>query len=68
MKLLVNGKEEVLNFAQQATLSDLIQHFELNHNHVIIEHNGQAYQKEKFSGVFLSEHDNIEILHFMGGG
>lgn len=68
MKLLVNGNEEDVTFTQQATLSDLILHFELNHNHVIIEHNGQAYQKENFSGVFLSEHDNIEILHFMGGG
>ena len=66
MKIIVNGREEILE--EVTTIAGLIALKELNPNAVIVEHNYNLVKKENWSDMVIKENDRLEILRFVGGG
>ena len=66
MKIIVNGREEILEGV--TTIAGLIALKELNPNAVIVEHNYNLVKKENWSDRVIKENDRLEILRFVGGG
>lgn len=66
MKLQVNGNE--IEVAENATVADLIIQLGLEKKRIAVELNQQIITKSSHSDTQLSEHDQIEIIHAIGGG
>jgi len=66
LKIIVNGKEEILE--GEKSLLDFLVAKEINPDTVVLEHNHQIIKKENWSQVLLKEKDNLEVLRFVGGG
>ncbi|MBN2739117.1 MAG: sulfur carrier protein ThiS [Spirochaetales bacterium] len=66
MKVKLNGKMHVI--PDDLTLLDLLKMKNLNPDFVAVQHNGGIMQKEKLAELKLNRDDEVEILHFMGGG
>ncbi len=66
MKISVNGKEK--EFGHALSMLDLLQSLELDPARVAVELNRQILARDRFSEIFLSEGDRLEIVQFVGGG
>lgn len=67
MDLIING-EKIRIPADESTVTELLQHFNLHHKVVIVELNDEILAKENQSETRLSNGDKVEIVHFVGGG
>ncbi|MDC3418060.1 sulfur carrier protein ThiS [Aquibacillus salsiterrae] len=67
MNVIVNG-EHVEIPKNVATVSNLLQHFELDQKVVIVEWNATILEKADHQETRVSDGDRIEIVHFVGGG
>jgi len=65
-KIQLNGKKVVIK--SNYTLLDLLKKYKLVNKKVAIEHNGAIIPKVNFKKKKLNDNDNIEIVHFIGGG
>jgi sulfur carrier protein len=64
---MINGDNvEVPNDLKN--VADLLEHFKLQEKVVIIEHNQEILEKTNHHLVSLTDGDQIEIVHFVGGG
>ncbi|WP_044895672.1 sulfur carrier protein ThiS [Bacillus alveayuensis] len=67
MKIQVNGK--LVNIDDQIqTIADLLKHYQLENRIVVVELNREIINKEGYGSQSLHEGDQIEIVHFVGGG
>lgn len=66
MKLLINGENRTVQDVK--TLRTLLQSLDINPNGVVIEHNQSVVSRKKLEEVLLQEGDQVEIVHFVGGG
>ncbi|WP_163103110.1 sulfur carrier protein ThiS [Peribacillus alkalitolerans] len=67
MELRINGQfVQVPNSI--STISDLIEHFNLENRVVIIEQNHVILEKQEHQHTKVNEQDSIEIVQFVGGG
>jgi len=66
MKVKVNGKE--VNIDENMTILSLLRWKGVDPSLVVVEHNYEIPEREKWGSVFLKENDNIEIVKFIGGG
>lgn len=66
MKLLINGENRTVQDVK--TLRTLLQSLDINPNGVVIEHNQSVVSRQKLEEVLLKEGDQVEIVHFVGGG
>ena len=66
IKIKVNGKKVVFN--KNETIEILIKKHKIPLNKVAIELNKKILNKKKISKIKLNNNDNIEIVHFIGGG
>lgn len=64
--LLVNG--EPRQFAGPATLSDLLTILGLDPRMVVVELNREIIRRPRLGEVMLREGDQVELVHFVGGG
>ncbi|SHS14838.1 Thiamine biosynthesis protein ThiS [Mycobacteroides abscessus subsp. abscessus] len=67
MTIYVNGKETLLGTGTNTILT-LIEYFELNPKVVIVERNKDIVAKENYESTILEKGDQIELVHFVGGG
>ena len=66
IKIKINGK---LNTIYEKTkLSDLIKDLKVPLQKVAIEFNEEIVDKKKLDKINLKKNDQIEIVHFIGGG
>jgi thiamine biosynthesis protein ThiS len=66
IKIKVNGKfKTVLN---NSKLSDLLKNLKIPIKKVAIELNQEIIDKKRSNNIKLKKNDNIEIVHFIGGG
>jgi len=64
---VVNGERR--SVAVGSTLGDLLRSLELDPRTVVIEHNGVVLRdRDAYDSLTLSANDNVEIVHFVGGG
>ncbi|WP_298829062.1 sulfur carrier protein ThiS [uncultured Planococcus sp.] len=67
MKLTVNGVHVVVPSTVE-TVTELLQHFELNQKVIIVELNAEIVGKARHAETRISLGDKIELVHFVGGG
>ena len=66
IKIKVNGK--TLSIEQNSTVVKLIKKLDIPLNKVAIELNKKIIDKKKLKKITLNDKDNLEIVHFIGGG
>ena len=66
MKLLVNG--DPVEVGEAMTVRGLIEHLELGAGPVAVERNGEVIPRARHGETELCDGDQIEIVHFVGGG
>lgn len=64
--LTVNG--EPRRVAAGSTIADLVADIGLDPKKVAVEHNAQIAPRSTLGDVLLSDGDQLEIVHFVGGG
>tara|TARA_B100001540_G_scaffold162101_1_gene143452 strand:- start:540 stop:758 length:219 start_codon:yes stop_codon:yes gene_type:complete len=66
IKIKVNGKKIIFNSNQ--SIDGLVKKLKIPLNKVAIELNKKILDKKKIKKIKLNNNDNIEIVHFIGGG
>tara|TARA_Y100000590_G_scaffold241376_1_gene271401 strand:+ start:50 stop:268 length:219 start_codon:yes stop_codon:yes gene_type:complete len=66
IKIKVNGKKIILNSNQ--SIDGLVKKLKIPLNKVAIELNKKILDKKKIKKIKVNNNDNIEIVHFIGGG
>lgn len=67
MKLKINGELVTLPSHIQS-VEEVKKHFELNNKVVIVELNGDILEKDSHDAAKVKDGDQLEIVHFVGGG
>ena len=66
MNLRINGEEREV--AGNPSLQDLVTHLDLTPERIAIELNHNVVRRAAWPSTRLKENDQIEIVHFVGGG
>jgi len=66
IKIKVNGKKLIFN--KNESILILIKKLKIPLNKVAIELNKKILDKKKIKKIKVNNNDNIEIVHFIGGG
>lgn len=66
MLVVVNGKKHELR--EGLSLLDLVKILNLKAEQIAIELNRVVVRKADWAGTWLKEGDQLEIVHFVGGG
>lgn len=64
--ILVNGEPREVE--RDASLLDLLRRLELDPRLVVVEHNRQIVRRPALEGTALAAGDQVELVHFVGGG
>lgn len=67
MKLKINGEFVTLPEGVQS-VDEVKEHFQLNNKVVIVELNGEILEKDSHALAAVKDGDQLEIVHFVGGG
>ncbi len=67
MNLVINGKD-YHDLPVPLTVAGLIAHLGLPEKKIAIERNREIVPKSTFGEAELNEGDQLEIIHFIGGG
>ena len=65
-KIQLNGSPYKIN--TETNLNQLLNKLKIQKTKVAIEVNGIIVEKNKYLKVILNKGDNVEIVHFIGGG
>jgi thiamine biosynthesis protein ThiS len=66
MKIILNGEEILLE--GQVNIAALLQKYSLDKRKIAVERNLEIVPQSSFEEVVVNDGDNIEIIHFIGGG
>ena len=66
MRVTING--EPRDVAEGTTVADLIHHLQLNDRRIAVELNCDIIVRELYTPRLLADGDEVEIVHFVGGG
>lgn len=66
MEIVLNG--EIKEISSETSLQLLIENLSLKKERVAIELNRSVIKKKDWPEVLLKEGDQLEIVHFVGGG
>ena len=65
-KIQLNGNPYEINI--ETNLNQLLNKLKIQKTKVAIEVNGAIVEKNKYPKVILNKGDEVEIVHFIGGG
>ena len=66
ISIIVNG--EPRSIGRGASLTDLLRSLDLDPRMVVVEHNRSIVRRPVLGDTSLSDGDQIELVHFVGGG
>lgn len=66
MTVMVNG--EAREIVPGTTMSGLLESLGLHPRLIVVEHNREILDRASFDGTEVQAGDNIELVHFVGGG
>lgn len=66
MKIKVNGEER--EFEEGIVMTRLLEILSVASSRVVVELNMEVLNKDRLSDTHLKEGDQVEIVHFVGGG
>ena len=64
--LLVNGSRRTFDRAE--TLAEVLESLGLDARAVVVEHNRGIVRRPELAATAVADGDQIEIVHFVGGG
>jgi len=64
--VFINGEKREI--AAELNVAQLLQELGIRPGRVVVELNRDVVSRESHDTTFLKEGDNIEIVHFVGGG
>lgn len=67
MSIKLNGELVELALDVQ-TIQQLLAHYKLEDRLVIVEHNREIILKDQYESTPLHNGDEVELVHFVGGG
>jgi thiamine biosynthesis protein ThiS len=50
------------------TVAGLLAHLDLSPRMVVVEHNGDILRRDALADAAVTEGDQLELVHFVGGG
>jgi thiazole synthase len=62
----LNGEERELS--RGMTVRELLESFDLNPELVVVERNREILDRSRYPEVEVEEGDELELVHFVGGG
>ncbi len=66
MKIIINGiTKEIPN---EVNIIELLESFSLPKERIAIELNKQVVRKKDWENIKITDADQIEVIHFVGGG
>ena len=65
MKIRLNGMEREV---RAATIAEMIAELQLPTERIAVERNRQIVKKADWPAAALQENDQVEVVHFVGGG
>jgi thiamine biosynthesis protein ThiS len=66
MRVVLNG--EPCDLREGLSVADLIADLGLNQRRIAVEVNREIIVRERYAHLLLVENDEVEIVHFVGGG
>ena len=66
INVTVNGQARSSQAGQ--SLDTLLRELQLDSRMVVVEHNGVIVRRPDLAATSLDEGDNVELVHFVGGG
>jgi len=66
MQLTINGDRRIV--PDGLTLAGLLEQLGLDPRMLVVEHNRNIVRRPRLGEVVLSEGDQVELVHFVGGG
>lgn len=66
MDITVNGETQTV--ADNSTVADLVRALDLEQKRIAVEFNRQILRRELYAEQMLAAGDEVEIVHFVGGG
>jgi thiamine biosynthesis protein ThiS len=66
MHIVINGERRELDGPM--TVKILLEHLELDSRRVAVEINRRILKRVEFDAVTLTDGDQLEVVHFVGGG
>jgi thiamine biosynthesis protein ThiS len=66
MKVFING--EIKEITGEVSLTELLENFSLPRERVAVELNKEVVRKNDWETIRVKDADEIEIVHFVGGG
>ena len=66
IKIRLNGKSKTIK--EKTSIEKLVNILKIPVKKVAIELNQEIIDKKRMNKIFLKQNDNIEIVHFIGGG
>ncbi|HEX9727158.1 MAG TPA: sulfur carrier protein ThiS [Gemmatimonadales bacterium] len=66
VQVVINGKPTQL--PAHGSLLDLLARFDLDPGAVVVEHNRTIVRRPKLAGTTVHDGDQVELVHFVGGG
>ncbi|MDQ0230632.1 sulfur carrier protein ThiS [Metabacillus malikii] len=66
MEIRLNG--ELTSLEKVRTIQELLAFYNLEDRLVIVEHNREIILKEKYESTPIQNGDEVELVHFVGGG
>jgi sulfur carrier protein len=66
VKILLNG--QTADALEAKTIAELIEHYHLPSQSILVEHNGLALHRHEWSDRPVAEGDRIELIRVVAGG
>lgn len=66
MRVFINGQAR--DFKERRQLADILKDFSIPDERIAVEVNKEVVRKKDWPLVEVKDADNIEIVHFVGGG
>lgn len=66
MQIIINGEKR--DVPENLTITALIESLSLSPERLAVERNREVVRRTEWPGIMLEENDQIEIIHFVGGG
>jgi thiamine biosynthesis protein ThiS len=66
MELFINGEKKIFELIE--TLAQLVERLDMKGDRVAVELNREIVPRAKWQETMLSDGDQLEIVHFVGGG
>lgn len=66
IRIMLNGEEREVSAGR--TVGQLLADLELHPRMIVVEHNREILDRERYDETEVREGDTLELVHFVGGG